>query len=154
MTADTQLSSSVKRFLQSLSARNASPHTITAYRTDLSQFVSFLTATDVTVTCPIAITRSHILDYLSHLSGMGRSGVTRARKLAALREYCQFLVDEGTLPSSPTEKITRPKGERKQRVFLRVDEYMRLLNASAGNVVNALRSEQLLPSHMSTCPQW
>jgi hypothetical protein len=35
--------------------------------------------------------------------------------------------------SPPTENIVRPKKERKQRVFLRVDEYMRLLNAAAGN---------------------
>src|SRR5205807_6972827 len=74
-----------------------------------------------------------ILDYLSHLATLGRSGVTRVRKLAAIREYFKFLVAEGTLATSPAENITRPKQERKQRVFLRVDEYMRLLNAAAGN---------------------
>jgi site-specific recombinase XerD len=42
-------------------------------------------------------------------------------------------VDEKSIPSSPTDNIIRPKQERKQRVFLRVDEYMRLLNAAAGN---------------------
>ena len=83
--------------------------------------------------CPQKITRTHILDYLSHLAGLGRSGVTRSRKLASIREYCKFLVTEQLLSHSPTEHIVRPKSERKQRVFLRVDEYMRLLNAAAGN---------------------
>src|SRR5437868_15291144 len=83
-------------------------------------------------TCAECGSRTHILDCLSRLAGLGRSGVTRTRKLAAIREYLQFLVDAGTLPHSPAEKIVRPKNERKQRVFLRIDEYMRLLNAAAG----------------------
>jgi integrase/recombinase XerC len=36
-------------------------------------------------------------------------------------------------PPPPAEKIVRPKKERKERVFLRVDEYLRLLNAAAVN---------------------
>jgi site-specific recombinase XerD len=55
------------------------------------------------------------------------------RKLAAIREYCKFLTDEQSIPHSPAENIIRPKQERKQRVFLRGDEYMRLLNAAVGN---------------------
>ena len=121
------------RFIKSLSGRNLSTHTATAYQTDIRQFLSFLTENDMTVDSPTQITRTHILDYLSHLAGLGRSGVTRARKLAAIREYCKFLVDEQILSVSPTEHIVRPKKERKQRVFLRVDEYMRLLNAALGN---------------------
>ena len=121
------------RFIKSLSGRNLSTHTATAYQTDIRQFLSFLTENDMTVDSPTQITRTHILDYLSHLAGLGRSGVTRARKLAAIREYCKFLVDEQVLSISPTENIVRPKKERKQRVFLRIDEYMRLLNAAVGN---------------------
>jgi len=121
------------RFIKSLSGRNLSTHTATAYQTDIRQFLSFLTENDMTVDSPTQITRTHILDYLSHLAGLGRSGVTRARKLAAIREYCKFLVSEQILSTSPTEHIVRPKKERKQRVFLRVDEYMRLLNAAVGN---------------------
>src|SRR6266496_705199 len=133
MDTQSQLYTSLTRYLNSLSGRNLSGHTATAYRTDLLQFLSFLTENDLTVNSPEKITRSHILDYLTHLADLSRSGVTRVRKLAAIREYLKFLVAEGTLTLSPAENITRPKQERKQRVFLRVDEYMRLLNAAAGN---------------------
>jgi len=133
MDTTTQLHISLTRYLNSLTGRNLSDHTATAYRTDLLQFLTWLTENDISVTSPEKITRTHILDYLSHLAGLGRSGVTRTRKLAAIREYCKFLVNEQVIPSSPTDNIVRPKQERKQRVFLRVDEYMRLLNAAAGN---------------------
>ena len=133
MDTQSQLYTSLERYLKSLHGRNLSVHTASAYRTDLLQFLSFLTENDISVSSPEKITRTHILDYLSHLAGLGRSGVTRVRKLAAIKEYCKFLVDEKSILLSPAENIIRPKQERKQRVFLRVDEYMRLLNAAAGN---------------------
>lgn len=133
METPTKLYPSLTRYLNSLTGRNLSDHTATAYRIDLAQFLTWLTENDISVNSPEKITRTHILDYLSHLAELGRSGVTRTRKLAAIREYCKFLVSEQLISSSPTEKIVRPKQERKQRVFLRVDEYMRLLNAAAGN---------------------
>src|SRR5438105_8609911 len=133
MDTTTQLYTSLTRYLNSLTGRNLSGHTETAYRTDLLQLLTWLTENDISVSSPEKITRTHILDYLSYLASLGRSGVTRTRKLAAIREYCKFLVDEKLLSSSPAEHIGMPKKERKSRVFLRVDEYMRLLNAAAGN---------------------
>src|SRR5579864_2805253 len=129
METQTELYTSLTRYLNSLTGRNLSGHTASAYRTDLLQFLTWLTENDISVTSPSTLTRTHILDYLSHLAALGRSGVTRTRKLAAIREYCKFLVSEKLIPHSPYENIVRPKQERKQRVFLRVDEYMRLLNA-------------------------
>ncbi len=133
MNIQTQLATSLTRYLNSLSGRNLSIHTASAYRTDLLQFLTWLAENDISVTSPEKITRTHILDYLTHLADLSRSGVTRVRKLAAIKEYCKFLVDEKSIPHSPAENIIRPKQERKQRVFLRVDEYMRLLNAALGN---------------------
>src|SRR5205085_986321 len=104
METQTQLSTSLSRYLNSLTGRNLSEHTSKAYRTDLLQFLSFLTENDISVNSPEKITRTHILDYLSHLAGLGRSGVTRSRKLASIREYCKFLVNEKILSSSPTER--------------------------------------------------
>ncbi len=132
MEIPTALTTTLTRYLTSLQARNMSQHTITAYRTDVRQFFTWLAQNDVTVTTPHHITRFHIIDFLSHLADQGCSGVTRVRKLAALRQYCQFLVDEDRIPASPAATIAMPKKERKNRVFLRVDEYLRLLNAAAG----------------------
>jgi site-specific recombinase XerD len=134
MDTQTELFKSLTRYQHYLAGRNVSRHTATAYLTDLRQFFTYLSETDITVTHPERISATHISDFLSHLAGQGRSGVTRVRKLAAIREYLKYLVEvEKLLSSSPAEKIIRPKKERKQRVFLRVDEYMRLLNAAAGN---------------------
>jgi len=133
MEIPTALTTTLTRFLNSLKARNTSEHTITAYRTDVRQFFTWLAENDLTVTTPHHISRSHIIDYLAHLADQGRSGVTRARKLAAIREYCMFLVDGHTLPASPAATIAMPKKERKSRVFLREDEYMRLLHAATGH---------------------
>src|SRR5262249_18609279 len=128
------LFASLTRYGKYLAGRNVSGHTITAYQTDLRQFFTWLAENDITATHPGTITAANISDFLSYLSGVGRSGVTRVRKLTGTREYLKYLVDvEKTRPCSPAEKIVRPKKERKQRVFLRVDEYMRLLNAAAGN---------------------
>jgi site-specific recombinase XerD len=131
MDTQSPLSHTLVRFIRSLTGRNLSTHTAIAYQTDIRQFLTWLSENDVTVDTPEKITRAHILDYLSRLAGQGRSGITRARKLAAIREFCKFLIQEGALTASPATNISMKK-ERKQRVFLRVDEYMKLLNAAAG----------------------
>jgi site-specific recombinase XerD len=135
MEQQTELFNSLTRYCNYLAARNVSANTAAAYRIDLTQFLTYVQENAISVVDhPSKISATHISDFLSSLSGQGRSGVTRARKLSAIREYLKYLVDiEKALPSSPAEKIIRPKKERKQRVFLRVDEYMRLLNAAAGN---------------------
>ncbi len=133
MNIPIAFTTSLKGYLNSLYARNVSSHTITAYHTDLAQFFTWIAETDITVTQPAQITRSHIIEYLAHLASVGRSGVTRARKLASIREYAKFLAASGAITSSPAATIGMPKKERKSRMFLRVDEYMRLLNAAAGN---------------------
>ena len=133
MEIPTALTTTLIRYLNYLQSRNISEHTIIAYRTDVRQFFTWLAENDITVTYPQHISRSHIIDYLSYLADQGRSGVTRARKLAAIRAYCTFLVDEHTLPASPAATIAMSKKERKRRVFLRVDEYLRLLHAAAGH---------------------
>ena len=134
MTNDVStLTIAITNFILSLTGRNVSPHTITAYQTDLRQFVSFLAETDISVTHPDQVTSYHISKYLSFLAGKGLTGVTRARKLASIREFFKYLSDYGTLPSSPAASISMPRKENKSRVFLRSDEYSRLLSAAGSN---------------------
>ncbi len=98
MDTHTELDQSLTRYLTYLAGRNVSTHTATAYSTDLSQFFSYLRENAITdVDHPGKITTTHISDFLSYLSGLGRSGVTRVRKLAVIREYLKYLVDVESL---------------------------------------------------------
>ena len=73
---------SVTAYLRTLSGANKSRSTITAYRTDLAQFVAFLKETTCTIDSPADVTRVDVAEYLAHLSERDISGTTRARKLA------------------------------------------------------------------------
>lgn len=67
-----------------------SPKTITAYQTDLRQFAIWIAETDLLVNRLDQVTRMHISEYLAFLAGKGLTGVTRARKLASIREFFKF----------------------------------------------------------------
>jgi site-specific recombinase XerD len=120
-------------FVRTLTGRNLSSHTITAYGADVEQFTSWLESTDVSITRPDQVTRSTITNYLVHLAGLGNSGVTRARKLAALREFFRYLTEAGVISASPAAAIDMPQKERKQRVYLRPDEFSKMLAVAGGN---------------------
>src|SRR6266700_7863072 len=126
--APTQTFQLISSFIRSLEGRNMSRLTLVAYETDIRQFFTWVQENDVTVTSPGQVTRSHIIEYLSHLADLGRSGVTRARKLAAVKAFFAYLVATGMLTQSLALKVSIPKKEKKEPVFLRVDEYMRLLS--------------------------
>lgn len=120
-------------FLRTLSGANKSASTITAYRTDLAQFARFLSETNCTIAGPADVTRTDVAEYLSHLGERGLSGTTRARKLAAIREFFRFLQGEGLVGSNPTLGVATPKKERGSRTALRSDEYTKLLSLAGGN---------------------
>ena len=102
MTQHTPFQQTIISFLQELEGGNKSTLTLTAYKTDLNQFFSWLAENDVSVTTPDQVTRGHVNEYLAFLSSQGRSGVTRARKLAALKSFFAYLKDENVLAVYPT----------------------------------------------------
>ena len=132
-TTNNQFEETLKQFIRYLDGRNISANTRTAYTTDVRQFIEWLRETDVSVALPQDVTRSHISEYLSHLSDLGRTGVTRARKLAAIQEYFKFLVSTGQLEKSPASNAAIPRREKKSRTYLRPDEYTRMLSAAGSS---------------------
>src|SRR5258708_5981939 len=76
--------------------------------------------------------------FLSSLEGAntsraGLSGVTRARKLATVREYFRFLEAHDLLEKNPANGIETPKKEKKTRIYLSSDEYRLMLSEAAGS---------------------
>ncbi len=135
MTDRTQstIDETITAFLRMLQGANKSAATITAYRIDLNQFARFLTETNCTISTPADIRRGDVTEYLAHLAERGISGTSRARKLAAIREYYRFLEGEGLGATNPTRGVQTPKKERSGRTALRSDEYTKLLSLAGAN---------------------
>jgi integrase/recombinase XerC len=110
--------------------RNASPHTLIAYETDLSQFLSFLAAQAGRRRAEIgleAIDRMAIRAYLAELFRQGQSRASAARKLAAIRAFVRYLRREGWIEQDPGLLVATPRRDVKIPAYLDVDEMTRLL---------------------------
>ncbi len=107
----------VEAFLHYMSAeRGASKNTIDAYRNDLTRFAQFAGERGTAPTIAETITRDLITDYILWLRdpgrGAGYKAATVARKVAAVKSFCAFLLDHGDLTSNPTASIDSPRAPK------------------------------------------
>ena len=104
MTAKTPAQRAILPFLASLGQRNASPHTLKAYRGDLAIFSSYVGQRNLKTIDHLAIR-----GFLSHLyeKGLGKTSV--ARSLAALRSLYRWLAQEGLIEQNPAALVSTPK---------------------------------------------
>jgi integrase/recombinase XerC len=114
-------------FLKALTGNNFSGESIRAYSADLTQFVDFLKTVRVDWNNPQKITRLDIVEFMNRLSGMKRTGTTRARKLASIRHFLKFLKENDVIAGNPAETITRARKEEKDPAVLFKNEYKALL---------------------------
>jgi len=109
--------------------RNASPHTVAAYESDLSQFIAF--AGEHTgrrhALQPKHLSLDVIRGYLGDLYRQGQAGTSVARKVSALRTFTRYLRREGFIDADPAVLAVAPKREQKVPAHLSVDEMARLL---------------------------
>src|SRR5882672_10009288 len=117
----------VQRFLLYLRAeRNASPHTVRAYKHDLEEFLAFLNRKYPNT----SLERHHRLivrDYLSELHQKARRRATLLRPVAVLRSFFKFLMRSDLLPQSPFVGLPMPKGEKRLPRYLSEEEMQHLL---------------------------
>jgi site-specific recombinase XerD len=115
-------------FLKALAGKNRSAATSRAYQTDIHQFIAWLHENNMIVLSPVQVERADITEYLASLAERKLSGVSRARKVAALREYFRYLVDHNIIEKSPLSGIETPKREKNGRTALTRDEYTAILS--------------------------
>ena len=92
-------------FLNTLSGKNRSAATIRAYATDIQQFIDFLHENNVSIHYPAEVQKIDVMEYLSALAKRELTGIARARKMSAIREYFRFLEGVGVITKSPTTGI-------------------------------------------------
>src|SRR5690606_26465926 len=104
--------------------RGISPHTVSAYLTDMADVASFLKEG-----FPQA-SAEDIRRYLHHLHRQGLSEKTRARRISSLRQYYRFLVSDGQRQDNPLQMIDAPKMAKTLPKYLSPQEVERLLATS------------------------
>src|SRR5918911_2944227 len=127
------LEQGLARFLDSLAGKNRSAATVRAYQTDILQLIAFLHTNNVSIQTPADVEKIDVVEYLSALAKRDLTGIARARKLSALREYFRFLEGVGMITKSPTTGIETPKREKNGRQVLRTDEYTKMLSLAGAH---------------------
>ncbi|MBN1557633.1 MAG: site-specific tyrosine recombinase XerD [Lentisphaerae bacterium] len=133
----------VGQFLDYVSLeRGLSGNTREAYRADLESFAGYLAAHGLSSFN--AVTRTHILDYLTREKDRGLSVRSLSRRLVAVRVFFRYLQQEGLLDTDATEAMDSPRLWKTLPGWLSLREVERLLAAPAGDGRLAVRDRAVL----------
>lgn len=108
----------VESFLQYLQyEKRFSAHTLTAYKTDLGQFVAYLAA-EFEISDPAEANHQVIRTWVVQLMDQDHSPNSVNRKISSLKTYFRFLTKEGHVADNPMGKIVAPKSGSQLPVFV------------------------------------
>lgn len=143
------MDTSIQEFLDYLAAeRGSSDNTIAAYRNDLTQFQE-LNMERGRLTGDgdwSGITRDDLIEYILWLKEREYASATVARKVAAMKSFCAFLLRIGAIEDNPAEELDSPKVKKHLPITLTPGEADRLLAlpAQLGDTPKTLRDTALL----------
>ena len=115
-------------FLEAMVAeRGAAQNTVAAYRRDLDDYFTALSALGKG---PETAERGDLESWLASLDDLGLAASTRARRLSSVRQFHRFLYEEGWREDDPAARLSGPAKARKLPKTLTMDEVGRLLDAA------------------------
>jgi integrase/recombinase XerD len=116
----------IDAFLRYLAhAKGCSANTVAAYRNDLTQMASFISAERAK---GIISSYDELLkSYLLGLREKRYSVATMARKVASVKSFFKFMVDSGRMSANPTQGLPTPQVKRHSLSYLSSPDYQKLL---------------------------
>jgi tyrosine recombinase XerC len=121
--------------------RNASPHTVSAYRIDLLQLKAYLAARKVSLRDADAVV---LRGFLHEMAAARLAKSSMGRKLAALRSFFEYGVKQGWMEDNPAKVISTPKLDHPVPEFLSEEEMERFLERPDSGAVLGLRDRAIL----------
>jgi integrase/recombinase XerC len=117
----------IEKFLRYLEVqKDASAHTLRAYRKDLEEFSNFVKKEPGEI---------EMLDVRGFVAGQireGRQRTTAGRRLAAIRSFLRYLHKEGYLKANSAKLVSTPRTQKLLPKFLTVDDAFLLLEQPRG----------------------
>lgn len=115
--------------------------TVRAYRSDVDQFVEWVSRQDIND--PAEVNRTLLRRYIAAMTTRKLARRTIARKASALRRYFLWMVRSGHLSSDPSAGLHAPGASGRLPRVLRDDELIQVLDNPPGTTANdppAIRS--------------
>jgi integrase/recombinase XerC len=125
---------SLQLFLRALQGQNYSPKTLRAYGDDLHQFLTWVEKNRVDWDSPTRFSRGDIEGFMQYLAAQRMTGVTRVRKLAAIRKFFTFLEENNILAANPAHTVKGARREEKEPNILYKEQYKALLYEASDNI--------------------
>src|ERR671917_355590 len=114
---------SLQIFLRALQGQNYSPKTLRAYGDDLHQFLAWVQNNRVDWDTPTRMSRADIEGFMQYLAAQRMSGVTRVRKLAAIRKLFAFMAENKILAGNPAHTVKGARrGGKKTKYFFKKED--------------------------------
>jgi integrase/recombinase XerC len=144
MTGKATISEATEAFLRGAAAeRDLSPHTLAAYRSDLTQFAAWISKRKIRALNDV--TRTHIRAFVAELSG--RRGLARrtiARKVSAVRSLLVWAAENDLVADNPTVGVAVPKLDRPLPRVLREPDVAALCDLPPADDPIGLRDRAIL----------
>jgi len=130
--------------------KRLSVNTLTAYRTDLTQFTTFLSTT-FDEADPVKADYGMIRSWVVSLVDEGIAAISVNRKIASLRSFYKFLMMHQGMKKDPTAKVRVLKTGRKLPSFVKESEMANLLDETAfSDTHEGLRDKLILELFYAT----
>jgi integrase/recombinase XerC len=101
--------------------RRFSPHTLTAYRGDLQNFITHCIEQQC-LTSVAEVRHLHVRAWIVALMQTGQSTRSVNRRLSCLKTYFRFLKKRGLLERDPMQKVVSPKMGKRLPVFVQENQ--------------------------------
>ena len=137
----------IEQFLDSIwMERGLSENTLSAYRTDLKKWETWLKTSAINNSDNhlINISQNTVIDYLELLKNQNISSRSRARLLSSLRRFYSHLLREKLIETDPVSLINSPKLVQSLPKILSEKDIDKLLMAPDGTVSLGIRDRALI----------
>ncbi len=122
--------------------KRVSNNTRISYQRDLQSALVYFKREEIA--SPADVPTASLSSYMSQLEEDNLSDATVSRRIAALRSFFRYLKGEQLIESDPTEKLKRPKVEKKAPRILSAEEVDMLVAQPDKKTLKGLRDKAML----------
>ena len=137
----------VQVFVTYCKAKALADRTVQTYTSSLKKLRGFLATADEEPEIPSSV---QIRGYIVHLLGAGLAKTSVGIHMRSIRCFCNFLVREDLVATSPMKNVEIPKAPNRYPEILSVDQVRRLVRAARQPAWTGIRNYAMLLTFLDT----